>query len=177
MTYRTETDFHTLHTVRLISELAGFLRKRKGGFELTKAGASLAEKGLDGTAFFKIFEAYTRKFNWGYNDRYPELHIIQQAFVFTLYMLSKFGGESRPASFYEDLFVTAFPLALREAPVSAYATPEQTLKRCFTVRSLERFGHFLGFVEFEPMQKKVWPEQKSLKKTSFIDEWVRFPRL
>jgi len=174
LSYRTETDFPVLHTVRLVTELSGFIRKFKGRFRLTKDGAELAEKGIDGRAFLRIFTAYTRKFNWSYTDRHPELHIIQQAFLFTLYVLAKFGGEFRPASFYEDSFLTAFPAALRTVPESSYATPEQTLKRCFSLRALSRFGHFFGFVEFEDTQKRKWLEQQPIRKTRFLDEWVQF---
>jgi hypothetical protein len=174
MTYRTETDFSVLHTVRLVAGLSGFLRKVKGSFSPTKEGFAFAEKGLDGASFLRVFETYTRKFNWGYNDRYPELHIIQHAFLFTLYTLSKFGEEWRPATFYEDLFLTAFPAALRDAPQRSFETPEQTLKHCFSVRALERFAHFFGFVEFDAARKRTWQEPRLLRKTPFLDDWVRF---
>ncbi len=175
MSFRTETDFPVLHTVRIVAELSGSVRKYKGRFKLTKDGENLVKTGMDGKAFIRIFTTYTRKFNWGYNDRYPDIQIIQQGFLFTLFLLTKFGGEFRPAAFYEDSFLTAFPLALKTIPELSYSTPEETFKRCFSIRALARFGHFFGFVEFDDsVKEKRHLEQQPLRKTPFLDEWVRF---
>jgi hypothetical protein len=174
ISFRTETDFAVLHTVRLIAVMSGFIRKQKGCFHLTKNGAAVLENGMDGRAFFKIFKGYTGKFNWGYNDRYPELYFVQHAFLFTLFVLKKYGDIFRPASFYENLFLTAFPKVIREVPEVPYDTREDTLKHCFTLRSLSRFGHFFGFVELSDPKNDRWIEKLEIKKTPFLDGWVRF---
>ncbi len=174
MSFRTETDLPVLHTVRLVAELSGFIRKFKGRFQLTKVGEEFIEKGMNGRFFLRIFTVYTRKFNWGYNDRYPDIQVIQQSFLFTLYLLAKFGGEYRSTAFYEDSFLAAFPGELSTVPELSYSSPENTIKRCFTLRSMARFGHFLGFVEFDDTQKEKRLEQQQVRKTLFVDEWVKF---
>ncbi|NTW58741.1 MAG: SEC-C domain-containing protein [Nitrospirae bacterium] len=174
MSFRTETDVMALHVVRLIAEAAGFIRKYKKRFQATKAGQRIVQQGLDGPAFFALFQAYTRKFNWAYADRYPDIPTIQQSFLFSLYLLSKYGDALRPASFYGDLFVKAFPVALEETPECSYATREDTLRSCYAVRTLGRFGHFFGFVTIDGDDNGLWIEKRAVRKTSFLDAWLRF---
>jgi len=174
LSFRTETDFPVLHTVRLLAVMAGFIRRQKGYFRLTKNGSAVVEKGMDGQAFFKIFKAYTGKFNWGYNDGYPEMYFIQHAFLFTLLVLQKFGDTFRPVSFYEDLFLSTFPQMISVVPDVFNDTREDTLKHCFSLRSLSRFAHFFGFVELNDPKNARWIEKLELKKTRFLDEWIRF---
>ncbi|MDD3927800.1 MAG: hypothetical protein PHT33_14200 [bacterium] len=53
-------------------------------------------------------QTYAQKFNWDYLDWYPELFFMQQSFLYTLYLLHKFGGEWRANAFYEDALLKAF---------------------------------------------------------------------
>jgi hypothetical protein len=174
ISFRTETDFSALHTVRVIAEMSGFVRKYKKRFHATKEGKRVAEQGMDGAAFFSLFQAYTRKFNWAYDDRYPDLPMIQEAFLFSLYLLSQHGDSPRPASFYGNLFLKAFPVALEETPERAYTSREDTLLSCYALRSFARFGRFFGFVDIVGDEKERWVEKKTVKKTPFLDEWIRF---
>jgi hypothetical protein len=174
--FRTEDDFPVLNTVRLITQLSGLIRKYKNRFYLTKNGKDAYENGLNGRIFLKIFKTYTTRFNWGYNDRYPELHIVQQAFLFTLYLLSRLGDTFRPASVYEDMFAAAFPEEVPNVPVVDDAR-EETLKRCYSLRSLSRYAHFFGFIERSgPSKARLTGNLLKLKKTRFLDEWVKFHR-
>jgi hypothetical protein len=174
ISYRTETDFSVFNTVRVVAEMAGLVRKYKKRFHLTKDGKVVAENGMDGKSFIKIFKTYTRKFNWAYNDRCPDLHIVQESFLFMFYILTKYGGTFRPVSFYEDLFLTAFPNEIRDLPDDSFDTREDILKRCFSLRAISRFGHFLGFIEINDPENARWIEKLSVKKTAFLDDWVRF---
>jgi hypothetical protein len=158
----------------VVAETSGFVRKYKKRFHATKEGKRVAEQGMDGAAFFALFQAYTRKFNWAYDDRYPDLPMIQESFLFSLYLLSQYGEAMRPASFYGNLFLKAFPVALEETPERAYASREDTLLSCYALRSFARFGHFLGFVDIAGDEKERWVEKKTVKKTPFLDEWIRF---
>ena len=173
ISFRTETDFSALHTVRLLAQMAGIIRKYKGRFQATKTGQSVVEQGMDGRAFLALFKTHTRKFNWAYGDRYPDIPTIQQSFLFTLYLLSKYGDSLRPSSFYGDLFLKAFPVALQETPPVSFEEREETLLSCYALRTLGRFAHFLGFIEIEGSDNDRWIEKRAVKKTSFLDEWLR----
>lgn len=174
MTFRTETDFFELHTVRLIAESAGYVKKSNGQFRLTKKGEQAARAGMDGATFFDLFQAATRRYNWAYGDRYPDLPIIQHAVLFSLYLLSKEGSAFRPASFYGRLFLKAFPAALQETQDIVIETREEAFSRCYTLRTFLRFGHFFGFAELDNEQKAYGVDKRSVRKTAFLDDWLRF---
>ncbi|MGA2958988.1 MAG: hypothetical protein ABSF48_25135, partial [Thermodesulfobacteriota bacterium] len=71
--FRKEQDWKEVHTVRLIAELAGFVKKEKARFRLTRKGEQVFSQGLDGKSFLDLFKAYTLKFNWAYRDGYPQM--------------------------------------------------------------------------------------------------------
>lgn len=174
MSFRTEADFFALHTVRLIAEMAGFVRKYKKRFRATKTGKRVVEQGMDGPAFFDLFQASTRKYNWAYSDRYPDIPIIQESFLFSLYLLSKHGSAFRPAALYGELFLKTFPVALEETPEYSFESREETLLGGYALRMLGWFGHFFGFVDVDGEDKDLWIENRALKKTAFLDEWIQF---
>ena len=108
-----EEDFDDLHVTRLVAELAGLIRKYKGRFILSRDCRRL----LTG-------------------DGYPELRFMQSAFLFTLYLLTRYGDAWRPQVFYEDAFLVAFPRLLDEVPPSQVISPDETVRCGYTWRSL-----------------------------------------
>jgi len=170
----TEADFMELHTVRIVAGMTGFIKRARGRFILTKAGKDVAHKNMDGNTFHKLLKAYTRKFNWGFNDRYPELPIVQNSFLYTLFVLKKHGDIFRPGSFYEDLFFKAFPNAVNEVPETPFSSKEELVRRCYAVRCLERFACFWGFAQGKIFHSDHTIKKFELKKTSLLDELARF---
>jgi hypothetical protein len=175
--FRTEMDFPAFHTVRLAAHMSGFIRKYKNRLHLTRSGSEVLEQGMNGRAFLKIFQTYTTRFNWAYNDRCPDLPIVQLTFLFTLYLLQRYGNRLRPASFYEDLFVAAFPEEVRNVPEAFRDSAEETLKRCYSLRSLSRFAHFFGFIELSDAGNARCIEKPELKGTPFLGDWFRLTGL
>jgi hypothetical protein len=172
--FRTELDFPVFHTVRILAQMSGFIRKYKNQLHLTRSGGETLKNGMNGETFHKLFSVYTTRFNWAYNDRYPELSIVQQSFLFTLYLLHRFGGRFRAASFYEDMFIAAFPEEVPAVPKVFLDTGADTLRGCYSLRSLSRFAHFFGFIKLRDAGSARWIGKAELKKTDFLDDWVRF---
>jgi len=170
----TETDFMELHTVRIVAVAAGFIKKARGRFMLTKSGKNIVNTGITGRTLNELLMAYTRKFNWGYNDLYQELHIVQDSFLYTLFVLQKHGDVFRPSSFYADLFIKAFPGALQEVTETPFCSKEEEVRRCYILRSLERFACFWGFAERKKGQGPFAGRNFELKKTPFLDRMVSF---
>jgi len=170
----TETDFMELHTVRIVAVAAGFIKKARGRFMLTKSGKNIVNTGITGNTLIKLLMAYTRKFNWGYNDLYQELHIVQDSFLYTLFVLQKHGDVFRPSSFYADLFIKAFPGALQEVTETPFCSKEEEVRRCYILRSLERFACFWGFAERKKGQGPFAGRSFELKKTTLLDQMVSF---
>ena len=78
-----------------VAELSGMVRKHKGRFILSRdCRKLLAGNGL-AAVYPILFRTYVEQFNWSYRDLYPELRFIQSAFLFTLYLLMRYGDTWR----------------------------------------------------------------------------------
>jgi len=175
MKINREDDFVDLQTARIILELAGLLRKTKGRFFLTKKYQRIVrEKGLTGL-YPVIFKIFCRKFNWAYRDGYDEVAFIQQSFLFSMYLLTLYGGDWRPFLLYEDDFLQAFPMVINEIEPSPYSSPEDDLRSCYSFRALQGFLHFMGLADIEIIPSdKPFPVKYQIKKRALLDEVVCF---
>ena len=169
----SETKIEPLHSIRLSAQTAGLVRKYKGKILLTKkCKKALVNKGIK-ELYPMLFKGYCQKFNWAYRDGYEELHIIQQSFSFLLFLLHKYGNTWRPASFYSDIFLNAFPMALGEISPVSYMEPEESLQNCFILRSLDRFADFFGIAELERTSTDPIKEQYRIRTSALFDEMIR----
>ncbi len=170
-----EDDFIELNVVRLVLELAGFLRKTKGRFYLTKKyQKTISKSGLKGL-YPIIFKTFCDKFNWAYWDGYDEAPFLQQSFLYTLYLLKLHGGKTVFTSVYTDDLLRAFPMLVDEMGETAYSTSEDQLRRCYQSRVLERFLVFLGLAKIEIIKSDKFYEIKhKINKTPLFDAVVHF---
>lgn len=170
-----EDDFSELHVTRLVGELAGLIRKYRGRFILSRECRKLLTEGGPKAIYPRLLKAFIRDYNWGYRDRYAELPFIQHAFLFSLYLLQKFGSEERPQSFYEAAFLRAFPQILAEVPPENYFPPERTVRNSFTLRTLVRFADFCGLATVQPIEdNNILCQDYRVQKLPLLDEIVRF---
>ncbi len=171
---RSEMDFFDMHCLRLVAELAGLVRKDKGKFILSvKCRKKIASHGV-GAVYPDLFMAYVQKFNWGYRDGYQDIPFIQQAFLFTLFLLQKYGGKFRPQSFYEDIFLKAFPDLSREVEKTPYRTVEETISRAYFYRTLKHFAEFFGLAELQKISGGAFPGRYEVRKLPLLDQFVSF---
>ncbi len=168
-----EEDFWDLHLVRTVAEMAGFIRKYKKRFVLTRRGKSVVEKGFTIQDYFHLFKTYTTEFNWAYGDRLKEINIIQDSFLFTLYILKLYGNEYRDKTFYADLFIRAFPMVLKEV-TPTYTSADGHIKFIYTLRAIERFAMALGFAETKEKEPFLSRYESKIRKTAFLDEFLEF---
>ncbi|MHB1348705.1 MAG: hypothetical protein C4563_03610 [Desulfobulbus sp.] len=173
-TIRTEPEFGEMHCLRLVAGLAGIVRKYKGSFVVTrKCREGIDAHGL-GALYPELFRAYVSKFNWAYRDGYEELYFMQQSFLFTLYILRKYGGTTRSHIFYDDIFIKAFPRLLAEVAETAYRSSEETVRRCYTYRVLHHFASFFGLIECIPTSKDILDPRYTVRKLPLLDQLVTF---
>jgi hypothetical protein len=169
-----EEDFDDLHVTRLVAELAGLIRKYKGRFILSRdCRRLLAENGL-AAIYLRLFRAYVEQFNWAYRDGYPELRFIQSAFLFTLFLLTRYGDIWRPQVFYENAFLRAFPRLLDEVPSSQVFSPDDEVRRCYTLRSLVHFAGFLGLATVEPVSDGLLCHEYRVQPLPLLGQVVQF---
>ncbi|WP_323012141.1 hypothetical protein [Castellaniella sp.] len=155
----TETDFIELHIVHVLATLAGFVRKYKGRLIISQKCRKLL-KNNDGDGLYPaLLECYIRQFNWAYWDRYPDLPFAQQSFLFTVYLLEKYGKDERPVDFYAKAFLRAFPMLQSQLPEEGRYTrpPEETATHLYIHRCLRRFATFTGLatLRFRPNPDKT----------------------
>ena len=132
-------------------------------------------KGFGPDDFHHLFQTYTRKFNWSSRDFYPELQIIQQAFLFSCYILhmkAKTGASANELSTY---FIQAFPAVINtdERDLSS----EQFLElaqHSFYVRFIERFCEYFGLVRVENKEKRSLQLDYLIRTTPFFDEMFQW---
>jgi len=169
-----EDDFVDLNITRLVAELAGLIRKYKGRFILSgKCRQILADGGLAGI-YPMLFRAYVEQFNWAYRDGYPELRFIQSSFLFTLYLLMRYGDISQSQVFYEDAFLGAFPKLLDEVPPSQICSPDKTVRRVYTWRALVHFAGFLGLATVESASDELPCHEYRVKALPLLGQIVQF---
>ena len=77
----------------------------------------------------------------GYNDLYQELHIVQDSFLYTLYVLLKHGDFFSPSSFYANLFIKAFPGALQEVTETPFCSKDEEVRQYHLAKRRERLLH------------------------------------
>ena len=168
-----EDDYYDLHVTRLLGEVAGLIRKQKGRFTLSRECRSLIDKAGAVAIYPRLLRAFTQKFNWGYGDLYPELFLIQQSFVFTLYLLTRYGEEARTQDFYADNFIRAYPMLLDEITQNPYASAEDDIKRCYSLRALERFAVLFGLIKRDVVGTGI-ARQHYITKLPLLEAVVRF---
>ena len=169
-----ESDFPHMHITRIIAQLAGLVRKHRGRFILGRDCRDLLAKNGIGAIYPKLFRTYVERFNWAYRDGYPELPLIQDAWLFALYLLSRYGESERPNTFYVDAFLQAFPALMDELPQNELFSPTQTVRSCFTVRALMRFAGFLGLAATEPYPDDLPHHDCRVKALPLLNQAVRF---
>ena len=170
----SEVDLEELHCTRLVAQLAGLIRKYRGKFVLTRKCRDMLALKNNGGVYLELFKAYTTQFNWGYRDGYPEAPIVQHSFLYTLFLLGTFGDVERPQRFYEDKFLAAFPMALDMFAERSYSTTEDSARRCYFLRSLDRFAVFFGLADFSSASGELYREKYQVRKTTLLDRFVSF---
>ncbi len=169
-----EEDFFDLHVARLVAELAGLIRKYKGRFILSRDCRRLLAEGGLAVVYPRLLKAYAEQFNWAYRDGYADLRFIQQASLFTLYLLTRHGDTWRSQTFYEDAFLRAFPIVLNDVPPSPLFTAEEDLRRCYTWRTLVDFVGFFGLAEVEKVSDDILCHEYRVKALPLLGTAVQF---
>ncbi len=171
---RLERDCPALHAMRIVAELAGLVRKYRGRFILSRKCRRMLACGGMHAVYPKLLEAYVCKFNWAYRDGFPDMPMIQTAWLFVLYLLARFGDTERPNTFYEDAFMRAFPVALEEVPEAPWRDEEDSLRRCFTIRALERFAGFFGLASVVPKSESPLESEFRVSTLPLLSRSVQF---
>jgi len=167
----SEKDDMKLSSLRHILDICGWIKKRNQKFYLTKRGQVLNDKGFGPDDFHHLFQTYTQEFNWASIDLYPELEIIQQAFLFSCYILHIKAKTCTSANELSAYFIQAFPavINIEERDLSSEESKELA-QHSFYVRFIERFCEYFGLVTIEKKEKRSLQLDYLIKTTPFFDD-------
>ncbi len=161
-----EANSPTVTLTRIILELSGLAKKRKGVLSMTKKGENTITN--DEQLLNVLIDTMTTKFNWAYFDGYGDNEIGQLGFGFSLLLLSKYGAEKRNPSFYAEKYFKAFPHLLDTIEPS-YSSVEKCGADCYSYRSFDMFLAHFGLV-------KIIIEGKGLDAITFIEKTDLFDK-
>jgi hypothetical protein len=128
-----------------------------------------------GGVYPRLLRTFVEKFNWAYGDGYEDQPFIQQSFLFSLYLLSLYGDEKRPLTFYEEAYLGAFPALLDTMEPQPYITPREALARCYSLRTFHRFAEFFGLTRIEVVNRgDPLSRDRTICKLPLLDAVWRF---
>ena len=168
-----EQDCISISSTRLTAELAGLVRKTNGKLNLTKKGVKLLQSENRINLFKHFFQSFTEKFNWSYNDLYPQNPIGQFGWAFSIYMLDRFGKQANPADLYAEKYLKAFPNFLSFFD-HTYSTPERQFNNCYSVRTFDRFLLWFGLVTVERQKHYLDLEPDKFSGTDLVKRIFNF---
>ncbi len=163
-----ETDSISVNLTRILIELVGLVKKRKGKLSLTKKGEKLISENQ--TLLKTIIETFASRFNWAYFDAYGENDIGQLGYGFSLMLLSKYGQEKRLDSYYAKRYFEAYPQILD--PIEpGYGSLESYSTNCYSIRMFDRFLDYFGLIKIDK-EKDGYDKIKYITKTELFDRLI-----
>jgi len=82
--------------------------------------------------------------------------------------------EDVPEEVLSDAFIRAFPAVLAEVASDHWVEPKVEVRRCFSLRFLERFCEYFALVDIQ--REKVAPYQirRIIRKSAFYDQYIKW---
>jgi len=154
---RLEVECETVHLTRIISELAGYLRKQHGKLNPTRKGKAIRSQPAVLTTLLTLFG---ERFNLAYLDGYESPTIAQVGYRYSLYLLSKYGTEKRPETFYAEKYFRAFPQLRTDEPDRDAS--------CYGIRTFPRFFRYFGFLT----ESGPFDRPRLIQKSDLMDRFV-----
>lgn len=167
---RREYDSPVMSTLHVIIVVGRLVRKAHGKLMLTKNGEKLMAPDCRYQLFRLVLDTYTKKFDWAYNDGYPDFWLCRDAFGFSLYLVASFAESETDKEFYAAKFLKAFPMSLEEFQSEPFGSPERSLVHCYEVRTFTRFLEWFNFVKVRSRNESDPHDFSLVRKTEVFDD-------
>ncbi len=166
-----EEDVFDLHIARVVAELAGLLRRRKGRFILTRAGAEVADPAGIASLAAKLFRTFFGKFNLAYLDGAEDLPSLQHVLPLALWRM---GVEARDWLEDQPFADRVLPRVLNRDP-RAERYPGASLVPVHTrlIRPLVDFG-LMESRRVGPEDTPRWQWKTEVRVLPLYDRMLRF---
>lgn len=176
-----EEDFQDLHYTRRLARKAGLIRLARGRWHLTALGRErLGRHGAAGV-YPRLLRAAATTSPWPREVEDGLDALIRDAWPFTAWLLTHHGHEVRPASFYQEAFVRAFPAAVdaltdatrnditQHGNEAQRDTLASVVGLLYSSRGLRYFAGFLGLARLQPAGRSY-----TVQATPLLRRAVRF---
>lgn len=163
-----EGDSFSVHMTRILLDVAGLTKKRKGHLSLTKKGQDHYND--PSRLLFCLMYAISHSFDWAYFDGYGQNNIGQLGWAFSIVLLAQYGREERSDTFYAEKHFNAFPAMIQEIVPPYIRDQTYTAYRCYSVRMLQHFLQNLGIIEIH--FNTIFDDQKMVTTTDLL--WKLF---
>ena len=149
MELRNQDDWCAMDSLHAVVRIAKLVRMIHGKLVLTKLGEKMLSPQYREDLFRLVVHTFTRRFDWAYNDFYPQFALCQEAYAFSLYLVARHGDTERPKRYYADKFLAAFPMSLAEFEYEtrSFSTPADDFRNCYRIRTFDRFLEWFNFVQ------------------------------
>ena len=169
-----EEDVWRLHHARLLLELAGLLKRRRGVWSVTRHGGQLAAPERVGALFAALVRTHFRRFDLAYVDGIGPAPGFQYTVAYTLYQLGRIGSAWRTPAELADLVL--LPSVRHEVPprgpVGASYDPMALALDTRVLRPLAGFG--LAEARETPREPGQWVAVVSYRTAALFDGLFRF---
>jgi len=171
ISFRSEEDSMKVLGLRHILKKGGWIKKEKKQIKLTRRGLQLLKDGFSEQHFYRLLDTYAIKFNWAFLDRYPAFRIIQDSWLFSLFLLHKEAKTYTEDTALARYFIKAFPEIAMEVD-AFYSSEFDYIARCFSLRFFERFCEYFGFVDTRrEKQEDSYSEKLFIKMSPLYKEY------
>lgn len=170
-----EEDVWRLHHARLLLELAGLVKRRRGVWSRTRRGDQLAAPERAGALFAALVRTHFRRFNLEYVDGVGAAPGFQYTVGYTLYQFGRVGAEWRRPAALADLVL--LPSVRHEVPPRGPAEtrydPMALALETRVLRPLVGFG--LAEAQAPPREPGAWEvAPSSYRKAPLFGRMFRF---
>ncbi len=170
----SEDNVVFIHALKACLSLGGLVKKRDNAFSFTKAGEQALAKGRS-AMFLQLLHDYTTRFSWAYLDGADAPQAGQLGWAYSLRLLHRHGKEWRPADFYPERFLQAFPAFNQPIPSTIFANSHIPFASVYEWRFLKKFAAWFGLVELQLRKDLgVVPYPLWVRSTVLLDELFTF---
>lgn len=160
-----ENDTEILHLTHVLTEMTSVVKKRYNRLSLTARGLKIYRD--NALLFEDFFRTYTLKYDWSYQDGFENPDIGRTGFLYSLFLLHKYGDTIRSPEFYADMYFKAFPALAVQGPTFI----KNDYIKAYTIRSIVRF---MGYFYFCSVDDEHYIRVKEIKKTPLFDKLFVF---
>lgn len=163
-----EDECISIKTARIVCQSTNLVKKSNGKLLLTKNGERCLKAENRVELFKVIYLIFTEKYNWAYNDGYSVEPVGQYGYLFSIYLLKKFGKKENALSFYSTKYLQVFEKFITLFNED-YSTSEKQFNSCYSLRTFERFTEWFGLTKLTGKRNFFDDEDYKVSKTELFD--------